>query len=143
MRCAHSSNDSCVPSISCRLLLNSTAYADVQPVGGIAQFSRFSSYLGSLRASGMNLKDFRHTYEISERASTHFTHHPLAVRLDCPLSCSQFCARLLVQETDSDQTEDFAFARREAAVALFEFDTPDMLSTPPARKIDAACYRAQ
>ena len=93
--------------------------------------------------SGVKLKDFRHTYEISERASTHLAHYPLAVRLDCPLSCSQFGARLLVQETDSDQAEDFAFARRETAVALFEVDTPHMLSTPPARKIGAACYRAQ
>jgi hypothetical protein len=91
----------------------------------------------------MNLKDFGHTYEISERASTHLAHYPAPVRFDRPLGCSQFGASLLVQETDSDHTEDFAFARREAAVALFEFETPDMLSTPPARKIGAARYRAQ
>jgi len=93
--------------------------------------------------SGVKLKDFRHTHKISERASAHLTHYPLAVRLDCPLSRSQFGARLLVQETGSNQTEDFAFARREAAMALFEVNTPDMFGTPPARKIGAACDRAQ
>src|SRR5271154_3703500 len=65
------------------------------------------------------------------------------MRLDCPLSCSQFSAGLLVQETSSDQSEDIAFAGREAAVAFFQFDTLDVLGALRAREIGAACYRAQ
>ena len=82
------------------------------------------------------------TRSASEPAA-HFAHYPLAMRLDCPLSCSQFGPRLLVQETGSNQTEDFAFTGREAAVALFEHAALDMLSTPFARQFGAVCYRTQ
>jgi len=91
----------------------------------------------------MKLKDSGHAYEIGERASPHLAHYPLAMRLDCTFGRSQFGAGLLVQETGSDQTEDLAFARRETGVAFFEFDPLDMLGTPLAREIGAACYRTQ
>ena len=50
------------------------------------------------------LKNLRHTDEISKRVGAHFTHYPLAVRLDCPLKSFPSGACLLVQKTGSNQS---------------------------------------
>ncbi|MGD1028156.1 MAG: hypothetical protein ABR989_10480 [Candidatus Binatus soli] len=65
------------------------------------------------------------------------------MRLHGPFGCSQFGADLFVQQTVGYQAENFAFAGGQRALEVFKFDPLQLFSAPSARKIGAACYRAQ
>src|ERR1017187_698470 len=65
------------------------------------------------------------------------------MRLDGTFGCSQFGADLFVQQTGGYQDEDFAFAGGQRALELFKSDPLELFSTPSAREIGAARYRAQ
>ncbi|MGB3551823.1 MAG: hypothetical protein WA993_14120 [Candidatus Binatus sp.] len=91
----------------------------------------------------MNPEASSHSHQVGERAGAHFAHYTCAMRLHGPFGCSQLGADLFVQQTGGYQAENFAFAGGQRALEVFKFDPLQLFSAPSARKIGAACDRAQ
>jgi hypothetical protein len=58
----------------------------------------------------VDLEEPRHPRKLGQRVGAHLAAQSFAMHFNCPLAYSQFRGDLFVQETGSDQCENFALA---------------------------------